>query len=213
MTDTPSTESTPSVDTKATSDESGIARPNPKVLAIAGLIVLLVIVSAGAYLLGRSSVDSNSTASGTKSSSSTTLPSDMLGVALQLHQNGQLDQAVKAYESVLQTDPKNAYALYNLGQISQTRGDNAKAIVYYNDSLKSDPTLTFVIYNRSLAYRDTGRNDEAIAGLRQVVAADPASVGGLYNLGNLLIAAGDVGEGTKLVDQAVKLDPSLKKAN
>ena len=213
MTDTPSTEPVEAEIADESSDESGIARPNTRVLAIVGLLVVLVAIGAGAYLLGRSSNDSNSGAAGSKSSSSTTLPTDMLGVALQLHQNGQLDQAVKAYESVLQTDPKNAYALYNLGQISQTRGDNTKAIVYYNDSLKSDPTLTFVVYNRSLAYRDTGQVDQAIAGLREVIKADPNSVGGLYNLGNLLIASGNVEEGTKLVDQAIKLDPTLKKAN
>ncbi|CAM8647148.1 lapB Lipopolysaccharide assembly protein B [Acidimicrobiia bacterium] len=210
MTDSPITKDTSAVDTEETATEPGIGRPNSKVLVAVGAVVLVLIIGAAGYILGRASNDSAGTAVSSKTTA-TTLPSDMLGVALQLHQNGQLDQAVKAYESVLQTDPKNAYALYNLGQIAQTRGDNAKAIVYYNDSLKSDPTLNFVIYNRSLAYRDTGRNDEAIAGLRQVVATDPTSVGGLYNLGNLLIAKGDVGEGTKLVDQAIALDPSLKK--
>ena len=211
MTDSSSSLSTPQDSADISDTEARNAgRPNPKVLIAVGAVILVLIIGGAGYMLGRSSNDSGGTA-GSSKSSVTTLPSDMLGVALQLHQNGQLDQAVKAYESVLQTDQNNAYALYNLGQIAQTRGDNAAAIAFYDKALASDPTLNFVVYNRSLAYRDTGRNEEAIAGLRQVVAADPTSVGGLYNLGNLLISAGEVGEGTSLVDQAIALDPSLKK--
>jgi tetratricopeptide (TPR) repeat protein len=94
--------------------------------------------------------------------------------------------------------------------IAQTNGNYPTALEYYDQALKVDQNFQPAVYNRALVLRDLGRIDEAIVELRKVVAADPKSVGGLYNLGVLLIAQGNAQEGTRLVNKAIELDPSLR---
>ena len=63
----------------------------------------------------------------------------------------------------------------------------------------------------ALVLRDTGKVDEAVLELRKVVATDPSNAGANYNLGVLLIAGGNVKEGTELVNRAIELDPSIRR--
>ncbi|MDP2292792.1 MAG: tetratricopeptide repeat protein [Actinomycetota bacterium] len=134
----------------------------------------------------------------------------LLQVALELHRNGDLVAATKAYEAVLLVQPDDQFALYNLGLISQTGNDFDQAIIHYTRALEVDPTMMSALNNRGLAHRDAGQLDAAIVDLRAVLAADPTSAAVMYNLGNVLIANGAVEEGAELVAQAVVLDPTLR---
>ena len=182
-----------------------IFRQHPKVSVGAILLVVLVVLGAGTMVLRHSS--------GSSVAKPTNLPANMFQVALQLHQAGQLDQALVAYRNVLETDPNSAPVHYNIGQIYQVRGDLPGAIQEYDKALATNPDLVSAIYNRALAFRDQGNNSEAIKGLNAVLAREPDSVGALFNLGNILIAEGKANDGTKLVNRAIELDPTLLKKN
>ncbi len=164
---------------------------------------LLVVLGIGVGVFSQMGGDSKS------SGPAVILPANMFELALQLHQSGQYDQALAAYRSVLETDPGSALAHYNIGQIYQVRGDLAGAVAEYNKALQANPDLVAAIYNRALAHRDQGKNADAIKGLDSVLGREPDNIGALYNLGNILIAEGRTNEGTKLVNRAIELDPSL----
>jgi tetratricopeptide (TPR) repeat protein len=181
--------------------------PSRRDLQIGGVVVVGLILLVGAFLIGRSAGSSDSSS---KKNSGTAQQGDQLSSALALHQAGKLEAAAAGYRAVLASDPNNLYAFYNLGLIAQTNGNYPTALEYYDQALKVDPKFQPAVYNRALVLRDLGRIDDAIVELRKVVAADPKSVGGLYNLGVLLIAQGNAQEGTRLVNEAIELDPSLR---
>lgn len=139
------------------------------------------------------------------------LPTTLLEVALKFHSEGKLDEAMKAYNAVLNVEPTNKFALYNIGVIEQGRKNLPSAIEYYTKALKSDAKFQPARYNRGLAYRDDNQPGLAIGDLQEVVAADPKNASALYNLGNLFVSVGRTSEGGKLLAQALNLNPALAK--
>lgn len=177
------------------------------VLVAAAVVVFALVV--GAFLLGRSS-STTETAPVGPATPPAELVLDPLSRALELHNAGQLDEALAAYQEILLNEPANQYAQYNIGLINQTRGDNEVAIEFYDRALAADSTLTVAAYNRALALRDVGRLDESAEAFEILLFIDGENVGVLYNFGNLLISQGDVVRGTELVNRAIELDPSLR---
>jgi tetratricopeptide (TPR) repeat protein len=175
--------------------------------------VIALVLAGGGFLVGRVTAPDTKPAgltNGLAPVEGTDDPAKLLAVALQLHQSGDLKAAEQAYQTVLAAKPDDQFALYNLGLIKQTNGDLAGAIDLYTKALAIDGSMVSALYNRGLAYRDAGKTKEGIADLQAVVDADPQRAAALFNLGNMLIADGNVDAGTKLVDQAVTLDPSLR---
>ncbi|MBU3702569.1 MAG: tetratricopeptide repeat protein, partial [Acidimicrobiia bacterium] len=171
-------------------------------LLIGGAVVIVLLLIVGVFLVSRS--DSKSSSGGNRA---TSLPADMLQLGIQYQQDGKLEEAKKAYNAVLLTDPKNKFALYNLGLVAQIQGDNNGAVSYYDRALATDPKMDTAIYNRALALRDLGRLDEAVVALRALLQQGE-SVGVLQNLGNILIAQGKATEGAALVARANALQKS-----
>ena len=191
-------------------ENPGSTKPqiNPK-----GLAVLAVIAALVAFVALRGN-DNSSTANGGASTTvagdgTTSLPATLLDVALQFHNEGRLEDAVRAYKAVLATDPTNKFAFYNLGVIAQDKKDYAEAIVNYDKTLALDEAFNPARYNRGLAYRDSNQVDKAIADLRAVIAADKTNASAMYNLGQMLISQGNSAEGSQLVTDAVEMNPQL----
>lgn len=178
------------------------------VLVAAAVVVFALVV--GAFLLGRSSGTTETAPVGPPATPPAELVLDPLSRALELHNAGQLDEALAAYQEILLDEPTNQYALYNIGLINQTRENNEVAIDYYDRALAIDPAFTVASYNRALALRDAGRLDESLAAFEVLLVQDGDNVGVLYNYGNLLISQGEVERGTELVNRAIELDPSLR---
>lgn len=62
------------------------------------------------------------------------------GQAFALHQAGQLEDAVRAYLSILQTRPNHPEANYHLGTLAVQTNHFAAALPYFNAALDADPT-------------------------------------------------------------------------
>ncbi|MCH2149033.1 MAG: tetratricopeptide repeat protein, partial [Phycisphaerales bacterium] len=75
---------------------------------------------------------------------------------LQFNQ-GDLLGAYDSFQSVVDSDPSDAYALYYLGQVEQQRGETEQALVQYEGAMELDPYLRSAIYGASLAARRTGK--------------------------------------------------------
>ena len=98
--------------------------------------------------------------------------STLLKQGLSQAQAKQLAQAGTTFKNVLLLDPKNVYALYNLGVIDQTQNNTAGAITYYNKALSSDGTYTPAMYNKAIILEATNL-DAALALYKQIVAINP----------------------------------------
>jgi tetratricopeptide (TPR) repeat protein len=141
----------------------------------------------------------------TKANAPTT---DPLTAGLKAQVAGRTAEAVKDYQAVLQKDPHNKYAYYNLGLIDQLAGRADSAELNYRTALQTDPNFSPALYN--LAILRTGPSpNEAVDLYRHELTIMPGDAAAHLNLGFLLVSLKQQTEGKAELDRAVALDPSM----
>jgi len=109
--------------------------------------------------------------------------------ALQLHQQGHVDEAVARYRQVLEADPGNAIAMHYMGMAAWHRGDNIEGERLMRESIARNANIPDFHSNLGLLLRDTKRLDEAIACFHRALEVDPTWFEAHNNLGLALEAA------------------------
>lgn len=133
----------------------------------------------------------------------------LLHAGLSAQLAGRDAEASADYEKLLDLQPSNVYAYYNLGLIDQRAGHPDLAEGFYRRALSINADFVPALYN--LAIIRTGpAPKEAEALYRHVISVQPNNAQARLNLGFLLIQEGKPVQGRAELDQAVKLDPSLK---
>jgi len=106
---------------------------------------------------------------------------DMMQARIALH-DGSNDDAVGAFERVLERDPLNAEGLYRLAQVYADDDQRDKAR-YYIDKISGDANYEYAA--KLLLFRlllDQGQYNESLASLRQALRLNPTSeLEDLYN--------------------------------
>src|SRR3954451_15541984 len=100
--------------------------------ALVGALTCLALLAGAVGCSSGGGGDSKSTASPSSATAD-------LQAGLRAHARGQYDQAIADYNAVLKQDPKNKFALYNLGAIAQLQGRAGEAKTDYNKVLAIDP--------------------------------------------------------------------------
>ena len=132
----------------------------------------------------------------------------LVETALQQLDAGEDATAKATFENVLQLDPTNAYAHYNLGLMAQDAGDDALAIRQYDAALETDPDFTSAIYNKAIAL-ETSDLDEAIRLYRDALALDSDLAAAHMRLGFALLHQGETAEAEEHLAAGIELDPSM----
>ncbi|HWS89581.1 MAG TPA: tetratricopeptide repeat protein [Pyrinomonadaceae bacterium] len=96
--------------------------------------------------------------------------------ATQLHEAGKLEEAIRAYQSILAANPGRADVRSNLGAAYSRLGRYEEAIGQYKQALGLDPRNQAIRFNLSLAYYKAALFEEAAAELSRFVAAAPADL-------------------------------------
>lgn len=134
---------------------------------------------------------------------------DLLAKGLQAHQEQKLDDATKIYTRVLELDPDNKFAHYNLGLVDQTRGRPSKAEEHYRAAIDLDATFAAALYNLGVLRAQAGATGEADALYRRAIASMPTFAEPYLNLGLLLRDQGKVDEANGFLRKAVELNGSF----
>lgn len=166
-----------------------------RVIAIVGVIALALSAGAIALVLG-----------GNDSSEST---DEIVAQGVSVHLAGDPDSAEVLYLRALESEPDNALALYNLGVIRQSQQQPAEAALFFRKAIDSDPEMQSAHVNLAWAMRDLGDISEAVGILEALRLQRPDDPLVLFHLGQMLIAAGNVDEGSQLINDAIEIDPSL----
>src|SRR5918996_1536709 len=93
---------------------------------------------------------------------------EALQEGLEAHRSGDVETAEERYREVLDLQPRNKFALYNLGLIKQNRGDSAGAEADYRRALNVDPNFVPVLFNLAIVRTDAGASEEAVELYRRV---------------------------------------------
>jgi tetratricopeptide (TPR) repeat protein len=135
-----------------------------------------------------------------------------LNGALQAHVEGNLDQAGAAYQKVLELDPNNKFAFYNIGLLAQNGNRAEVAETQYRRVLQLDPQYGPALFNLAIIRTGKGDTTEAVSLYNQAIAANDADAGAHYNLGLLLRKQGDTAAGDREISRAVELNPQLDRS-
>jgi tetratricopeptide (TPR) repeat protein len=117
--------------------------------------------------------------------------------------------AARSFRQVLNLDPANKLAWYNLGVIAQGDNRTAEALVAYDNSLKTDPNFESALYNKAILLGSTD-TEQAITILQHIVGADPKASTAFLHLGQALAQKGRDSEAKDAFGRAVHADPSLQ---
>jgi len=166
-----------------------------------GLVLGYVIWSGDSgATTGNDSQSSEAGATGTE---------QLFAEGVDLQSRGDLDGAASRYEAVLELEPTNQLALYNLALTRQIQEQFDEAIVLYVRAIEVAPEFLGARFNLAVAYRDAGDATNAVAQFRAILDLKPDDANTMYNLGLVLNADGPTTEGDELLARARAIDPSL----
>lgn len=103
--------------------------------------------------------------------------------ALQLHQQGRMDEAEAAYEALLAESPGHAIPTHYLGMLAWSRGDAQRAERLMRESIAANATIPDFHSNLAMLESSLGRHEAAIAGFQRALSVDPGYFEAHNNLG------------------------------
>lgn len=104
-------------------------------------------------------------------------------LALSLFNEGKSDESIILLNSVIETDDKNAEALYLRAYINLAEGNKANALRDYDLLLKVEPRHRGALTNRSLLLMEGEHYESALEDLNILVEDDPSDWRILYERG------------------------------
>ena len=128
------------------------------------------------------------------------------------HQEGNLEEAERAYRRALDLDPDYALAWNNLAVVRHHRGDAHEAESAFRAALAHGRALADVLRNLGLMLAQSNRPEHAIDVYRRAIEADPDLALAHAGLGVALMEVGRAGEAKSALLRAVDCDPRLAEA-
>lgn len=129
------------------------------------------------------------------------------GILQQQHHD--LEGADRTYRRVLELDPRNKFAWYNLGVIAHGDGRVADARAAYDEALKIDPAFPSALFNEALLL-ESSDPDRAGGLLKRVIAGNPRAATAHLHLGRIWAQQNRDGKAADEFRRAVAGDPSLR---
>lgn len=126
---------------------------------------------------------------------------------LQFEQSGASQDAVRAYETAVQLDPKSAGAWVNLGTIFFNAKQFRKAEEHYKRAVEADATYALAHFNLGNLYDERGDYDRALLHYKHAVEMNPQYADAHYNLALLYQGGGHVMDAVRHWKTYLKLDP------
>lgn len=130
--------------------------------------------------------------------------------AIQLHQAGDFDGAIREYRRYLSADPNSFVARANLGAALAHRGRYAEAIAEYKRALKIQPSNPQVRLNLAIAHYQALELADAIRELTPLHAAAPSNLQIALLLGDSYFRLGEYKETAEVLEPFASADSGQK---
>lgn len=136
----------------------------------------------------------------------------LLSIALQHHQSGNLLQAEVFYNQILQNDPNHADALHLLGVIASQVGKNDTAVVLISRAINAMPSSPELYSDLGNVFKAKGDLDKAAENYVQALRLKPDYPDAHNNLGIVLRDQGNYDDAVQHYKQALQLNPDYTEA-
>ena len=130
-------------------------------------------------------------------------PEQIFSHAVELHQAGDIQGAIREYEAFLAIRPQRVDARSNLGAAYARLGRYEQAIVEYQRALAIEPGNATIRFNLSLAFYKGAHFREAAAELAQVIPAQPQNKNAVLLMADCNLR---MGEYKKVVESLMPLE-------
>ena len=138
--------------------------------------------------------------------------SDLLRNAYGLHQAGRLAEAARAYDEIINADPRQFDAHFLLGLIHLQSGRFPEAERVLCEATALNPASADALSARATALRQMGRNTDALLCLDRLLVFKPDHAVTWNNRGNLLLALDRGSDAIVSYDRALALMPGYAEA-
>ena len=133
-------------------------------------------------------------------------------LAVQNHQNNNLQDAQSYYHKVLKIDPNFISAHNNLGGIFKKLGENQKAKSCYEKVIEIDPNYVKAHYNLGVVFRKLGELQKAKECYEKAIEIDPNYVKAHFNLGNIFRKLGELQKAKECYKKTIEINPNYADA-
>lgn len=133
--------------------------------------------------------------------------SEALRIAVGLHQDNRLAEAVDIYLKIIQAAPEVADAWHLLGVLHHQSGEHAEAVRLIGEAIGRDPLCAAYRDNLGSALRAAKQAAQAAGQHRAALALDPGWVKPFGNLAGALTDLGDSGGAADALRRALRLAP------
>jgi predicted Zn-dependent protease len=130
-----------------------------------------------------------------------------INAAVALSQQGKVDEAIAAYETLVARAPQIPLVHYNLATAYNKKGDAAKAETAYRKSVELDPKFVDGYVSLATLLAEGGERDQAVEAIEQGVAQNERSGRLQFALGVLQLGAGRNAAAREAFLKAEALDP------
>jgi tetratricopeptide (TPR) repeat protein len=113
-------------------------------------------------------------------------PDDLFEQAQSAEEAGNIAEAERLYRTLMKSDPTDASAPFNLGNLLRASARNVEAEAALRAATCVDPTFADAWYNLSDLLDEQGRSEVAIECLRTALRVAPDHADAMFNLALLL---------------------------
>ncbi len=136
-----------------------------------------------------------------------TSSSELLQSGAQLHRSGQLEEARRLYQQVLEREPNHPDALNLLGMVARQTGQFEQAADYLRRAIAADASQAAYYANLGEALRGLGQVEQAIGQYRRALELAPQAAVAHLQLATLLEQAQQPDDAIAGYERALQLEP------
>ena len=129
-----------------------------------------------------------------------------------LHDEGRDQEALAAYQIVLERQPENHKLLNRIGVLLERQGRLEEAVERYREALRLNPQQQNALFNLAKILINRGRYAEGVASAQKLIAHNPDHAKAHHMVGLGLFRLNRKAEALRHYDRALALDPNLTQA-
>ncbi len=129
-----------------------------------------------------------------------------------LHDEGRDQEALAAYQIVLERQPENHKLLNRIGALLERQGRLEEAVERYREALRLNPQQQNALFNLAKILINRGRYAEGVASAQKLIAHNPDHARAHHMVGLGLFRLNRKAEALRHYDRALALDPNLTQA-
>jgi predicted O-linked N-acetylglucosamine transferase (SPINDLY family) len=139
-------------------------------------------------------------------------PDELFQEAQNLHQAGQLAEAIELYTLCLERAPDRAEAFYKRANALNSLGRPDPALEDYDRAISLSPSYAYALCNRGSVLERLGRKEEALASYDRAIDLDPEDSLTHYNRGSVLKDLKRYAEALASYESAIALNGNFAEA-